>query len=380
MTVGAFWLRKNVSLQTYCQPITNTDFSSYNTISVSNVLPSATQEWTMEFWVYIYSYNTSSNNFQQMDIQWDLHTKISLINNNNSLVGKCYSFTDISNPTRYSEYTSLTLAYYKWTLVRCGTDLLTKQYYFNSVVNTLETTDIPTLPASGRVKLQIGMPSDALNNFGFVFIRQLKLWQQFNYDYIDTGDIDITPGATYPGLLALFKGNLNNSTLIDSVSTNQTTLTRSNNFIGYNYVDPLNLALYSDLTLCAEGYYYDSTTQLCKKLGTSHCLYPANSNDDCIACPTTTIFLNPADGTCVSQCAPTFFGNTMMNECRPCDTTCYQCTGIYATNCTACTGTLYLQPNLNMCIPNCETYGMTNSLTTPNTCTLFDATGCFGEC
>lgn len=62
-----------------------------------------------------------------------------------------------------------------------------------------------------------------------------------------------------------------------------------------------------------------------------------------------------------------------MNQCRPCDSTCYTCNGFTNTTCLSCTGDLYFNPNLFACVENCEFYALTASLTKANLCTLFDA-------
>lgn len=185
LTVGLYWLRRDtVTKQAYCDPITNVDFSSFKPVTIPNIKPSITQESTIEFWAYIYSYNTNNIQFSQIDVEWHYHNKVSLINNSNSLNVKCYSLDDITSPARYTENINLVMTYYKWNLIRCGTNLLKKQFFFNSVINSMQTTDIPTMPPT--VSIKIGMPTTSITNFGFVFIRQLKLWQQFNYKYIDT--------------------------------------------------------------------------------------------------------------------------------------------------------------------------------------------------
>lgn len=103
-------------------------------------------------------------------------------------------------------------------------------------------------------------------------------------------------------------------------------------------------------------------------------MYPGNTNDDCISCPASTLFLNANTGNCVAQCPPFYFGNTKMNQCRDCDVTCYQCSDRFSTSCTACTDLLYFNPSASTCVTNCETYGLTKSLTTANLCVVFDAT------
>jgi len=147
---------------------------------------STTQEWTMEFWVYAYIYNLNNIVFTSYDLYWDLHTRVTLYNNINAFTIKCYSLGDKSNPARYTEFTTQSLTYSSWNIVRCGTNLLTKKFFFNQVQNTLTTTDIPSLTTIPTVTLQMGLASGAPTNWGFLFIRNLKLWQQYNFGLIDT--------------------------------------------------------------------------------------------------------------------------------------------------------------------------------------------------
>ena len=62
-----------------------------------------------------------------------------------------------------------------------------------------------------------------------------------------------------------------------------------------------------------------------------------------------------------------------MNQCRRCHETCYECTNENYNDCTSCTGELYFNFKENTCIPNCQTAGLTRSLTKPNICVIFDA-------
>ncbi len=96
-------------------------------------------------------------------------------------------------------------------------------------------------------------------------------------------------------------------------------------------------------------------------------------NDDCITCAKSDIYIDPTTGNCVATCQPKWFGNNNINQCRQCDSSCYQCTDIWPTSCTACTGNLYFVPSNSQCVSTCEAYGLTQSLTTPNLCVLFDA-------
>lgn len=75
----------------------------------------------------------------------------------------------------------------------------------------------------------------------------------------------MTP-ALYPGLLHYFKNTFGKTvtTIQDSVNVSVfQPLSRRVDFKGYNYVDPANSGLYSELVLCPEGKIYNPTTLAC---------------------------------------------------------------------------------------------------------------------
>ena len=63
----------------------------------------------------------------------------------------------------------------------------------------------------------------------------------------------------------------------------------------------------------------------------------------------------------------------LINQCRRCHETFYECTNKFYNNCTSCKGSLYFNYKENTCIPNCQAVGLTKSLTKPNICVIFDA-------
>ena len=63
---------------------------------------------------------------------------------------------------------------------------MTKKYFLNTIESTLQTVDIPDLTNVPSVALQIGQAAGSLTNWGVLFIRNLKLWQEYNYNLIDT--------------------------------------------------------------------------------------------------------------------------------------------------------------------------------------------------
>ena len=112
----------------------------------------------------------------------------------------------------------------------------------------------------------------------------MKLWQQYNFHYIDTSRIDLKTYGYYsvdglktsgifPGLISFFKNEFKLSEYENAKSSRYriinevveetnifvpriTYAIRKNTFIGYNWVDPDNSGLYSELVLCEEGMVY----------------------------------------------------------------------------------------------------------------------------
>jgi len=166
--------------------ILNIDFSTIDQVTLSPIKKSETKEYTIEFWTWVYVYSPGANVFTSFDIYWDLHNRVTVFNNVGALQVHCYSLSDKSNPSRFSEKSTSSLNYAQWSNVRCGTNLLTKKFFLNLVESTLQTVDIPDLTATPTVSLQIGQAVGSLTNWGVLFIRNLKLWQEYNFNLIDT--------------------------------------------------------------------------------------------------------------------------------------------------------------------------------------------------
>lgn len=187
MTVGQFWLRRETgTLEAYCDRITNIDFSSYQPIEIPNLKGTITEELTIEFWGYVYVYNPNNVVFSSIDVIWDKHTRVRLFNQSNSLLVRCYSMGDIVDLTKYTEGIQLVITYFKWNLIRCGVDRRNKNYFLNSVLKTIDTVDLPEIPTTTTLKIGM-LQAASFTNFGFIFLREIKLWQQFNFKYVNTG-------------------------------------------------------------------------------------------------------------------------------------------------------------------------------------------------
>ena len=180
--------------------------------------------------------------------------------------------------------------------------------------------------------------------------------------------------SKFPGLLWYFKNlyrEINSELkLIEEINEIETNLNYDNTYIGYNYVDPDNQGIYENLNkLCNLGEYFDTDINDCTeatKTPVEYCEHYANKNYQCLNCKDEEIYLLISDGTCHSDCSPNYFGNDLINQCRPCDSSCYTCNGKEPNQCLSCTGNLYFYDKEKTCIENCEIFSLTKSVSLIN--------------
>ena len=424
MTHGIFWLRRAAGYkQTYCEHIYYLDFSNINPYTYYKALITKTQEYTIEFWLYVYSYREISN-FKELYLEWNFHNKITLYIDNNSLKVDCQPiWRSYDFPTAlYSDVKTDSLQHGAWAYVKCGTDLKNKKYFLNSITeydlktkkeNFFNFNEIDSPETTSDKKFfKIYRSEDFYNNFGFVFLREIKLWQQYNLDYLDSKRIyfdmnEITKEEikkNFPGLLLYYKNLWNltqegNSVIKEELSASETFVSKSPDYVGYNIVrfegDEDTFYLEEQL-ICAYGHVWveDNTAPTnCKcadgfeEIGNkcvpqgeeidALCEIYSNKEKQCFQCKDNNQYLNKwvdeFGEECYTDCPPTLYEDPLINQCRRCHETCYECTNEFYNNCTSCTGTLYFNFKENTCIPNCQTAELTRSLTKPNICVIFDA-------
>ena len=422
MTDGIFWLRRNVNMQTYCEHIPYFDFGNIKEYKYIGAPMSKTKEYTIEFWLFVYSYNQVTMNFKNMYLEWNFHNRLRLYNEQNSLKVNCqpiwrdYDFVT----TNYPDVKQGSLKYYQWNYVKCGTDLKNKKYF----LNTITQYDLKTKPEfffdlrqedidqpDEKKYFTIYRGSDFFVNFGYVFIRELKLWQQYNLDFLDTKYIYFDLSQTsvqqiktdFPGLLLYYKNEFhlnerNNPVITEVLTDTSTEIGRDPDYVGYNVVDPNRMGYAQLLTICPYGKVYDDLQPVDKCKCPDGLVEDPDDNNKCIAiddevyslcqiysnlekqcfqCKEDNVYLNKwiteFDDICYYDCPKTLFEDPLMNQCRRCHETCYECTNENYNDCTSCTGELYFNFKENTCIPNCQTAGLTRSLTRMNLCVIFDA-------
>ena len=397
ITKGVYWLRRDhTTLETYCEKIPYIDFSNIKEVNIAKPPFTQTYEYTIEFWFFVYSYNLRTNNFKKITIEWNYHNKI-VLSNENVLRVQCIPIFDSTNTVtdKFPDSRTQSIAFYKWQHIKCGTDLLKGKYFLlnNQADLRAKKINFPNYESiSEDIRLdaykyfKIYRSSDSYTNFGYIFIRELKLWQQYNFQYLDSKYYDFNDltieqiKKNFPGLLWYYK-NLYKDTdskliLKEELSETEIQLAYMPDYIGYNIIDPNNDGKTALLDLCPVDEVYLEDDLRCNSQPaqpTDSCAQFADPSYNCLICRENKKYLYAVDGSCLDECPPTYFGNDKILQCRECDVTCYRCTDRFYNNCTECTGSLYFNYKDNTCIENCETVGLTKSNTRPNICVVFDA-------
>ena len=245
----------------------NIDFSRFQDV---NFLAdkSETLEHTLEFWYFVYQYSTVTYTYLSSIISWNLHAHVSITHSSNALSVACFPVYDQDDATKYTEKTIETDNYSAWNIVRCGVNYRSKKYFLNSLERDLELETPPTIN-SDTTNFRISLPASTATNWGFLFIRELKLWRQYNFNLIQTTYINLTP-SLYPGLLHFYRNQFKYEIDVAGIITiyiidekdalNRTNLTPRNDWLSYNVVD----SRYSELSLCVEGEYFDTILVSCE--------------------------------------------------------------------------------------------------------------------
>ena len=394
ITKGVYWLRQNSNKETFCEKIPYLDFSNIEPIKYSNALVTQTHEYTIEFWCFIYSY-VYNNNFKGIHLEWNFHNKITLFFDGDLKV-TCYPIFD--NTEGLNEFlvdqSTKQIYFDKWNYIRCGTNLLENEYFLIDDKYILKTLNVYYPNHENIINdntkdkyFKIYRNTNSLTNFGFIFLREIKLWQQYNYYNIISKDIYFNKDeilSKFPGLLMYFKNLYKDigSKLIFKEEKTETEIELSymSDFIGYNIVkkkstistDTFEL---DNFKLCSLGEYYNSLSCI-SKLPTkvSECEKISTLSENCIICKESNKYLdyiNPNEY-CVTSCGDFKYENDNINQCRKCHETCFKCTSFLYNSCTQCNGIYYFNFLENTCILNCEEYGLVKSKVQPNTCTFFD--------
>ena len=139
---------------------------------------------TMEFWFHVYSYVAGA--FTSFDVMWHHHLRIQIISVAGILKSRCYPYVDKDNLGLYTNYSEENKTEKIWFYVRCSADRYKKMYYLNNNTEVPLPTPIPAFTKLTSTFLTIvDNVLAASNNYGFSFVRELKLYSSYNYSFYD---------------------------------------------------------------------------------------------------------------------------------------------------------------------------------------------------
>ena len=366
---GLYWIATQLSNHNsyYTQKVDSINFAFYNSITIPNLSKPSNDEMALEFWVKVFEY--IDGGFDSLYITWNQHLRVIIGSTNpDKYYAACFPYI---KPGKFDWGTRDSISFTKkgdWAYIRCRADRFHKVFRLNSLdENTYD-------PEDNNLNLMTSLTivdNTAKFNYGFSFIRELKLFSSYNFQEWDSGSQNLLPD-NYQYLLHYFRNifdgdDISKVSLYDEVTKQSFPLTPKSDRIGYNYVED-----FTYLTICEEGYCYNTTTLKCDICTKPACLIPRNLDGKCLIC-NDNLYLNQDDN-CVSDCSPNFYNDDYFMQCRACDKTCHTCSGKYYNNCLSCVDPYYFVEELHECVENCEALnlGLTPSKE-GNLCIVFTA-------
>jgi len=234
----------------------------------------------MDFWIYIYAYNSSIYTISHFEIYWDLHNRVEIIYSAPDLMSRCYPGWDEENKTDYTLFSTVNIYQNIWVYIRCSASQKTNSFFhktsgLNSMTNPA-FTKFPKLPSTKKTTLTIAENSPD-KNYGVLNFQQIRLWKcddclkpmMMRMPVQPVLPATIIP-STYPDLLHVwnpdfFQGGVgvarthvdNPNMLIKDLagkSPDYTPKTNSMFFpLGYNEYDPSNYIVLAPPTICVAG-------------------------------------------------------------------------------------------------------------------------------
>ena len=367
---GLYWVKTDEQYQSYeCQKVDSINFAFFEKVTLYGLSVVKNDEMTMVFWLDIYEY--IDNKFDSLEIIWNQHIAVTvkgngLQDNNKFLNIECHGDYDIDNPDMIHSITKdeERLKFNRWNYIVCQADKFHEVIRVNALKNE---TYFPVTYSQKLLTTSLTIHDKTENfNYGFSFVRELKLFSSFNFDFWDDSLHNLQPDH-FQYLLHSFNNRfsgdkISDSKITDTVEGLVTKLTLKSNRIGYNYV--IN---YKYLVICEEGYVYNNITNKCDIFDSQQCYIPRTSEDKCLVCGSTKPYLKD-DDECYLDCSPDYYADDYFQQCRRCNYTCHTCFGKKYNNCLSCIGIYYYIESLHVCVTNCQEYGLVISTKVNNTC------------
>ena len=369
---GLYWVKTDDEYQSYeCQRVDSINFAFYASVTINGISVVKNDEMAIVFWLDIYEY--LDNKFESLEIIWNQHLAVIIKGNgqqgeNKFLSIECHGDYDIADPemTHTVIYDNGRKKFNRWNYIVCQADKFHKLIKVNDLAESEEYTPV-TYTQKSVLTSSLSIEDKTTNfNYGFSFVRELKLFSSYNFDFWDESHHNIKK-EHFDFLLHYFHNDFSQLKLSEAKITDQvgglvTKLTVKPGRVGYNYVID-----YDYLVICEEGYVYNEVSKRCDIFDSVECIVPKNSSDSCLLCAANHPYLKD-DDKCYDDCSPDYFADTYFKQCRRCNFTCHTCFGKKYDNCLSCTGIYYYIESLHICVTNCQEYGLVVSKKLNNTC------------
>ena len=367
---GLYWVKTDENYQSYeCEKVDSINFAFFEKVTLYGLTVVKNDEMTMAFWLDVYEY--LDNKFESLEIIWNQHLAVIVTGNgeqgeNKFLTIECYGDYDINKniPDISIEKDEGRLKFNRWNYIVCQADKFHEVLRVNALPNGTYTG---VTYSEKLLTTSLTIHDKTVDfNYGFSFVRELKLFSSFNFDFWDQSLHNLQP-KHFQYLLHSFSNRfsgdkISESKITDIVEGLVTKPTLKSGRIGYNYV--MN---YRNLVICEEGYVYNSVTNLCDIYDSQECYIPRTAEEKCLVCGSQRPYLKN-DDKCYYDCSPNFYADEYFQQCRDCNYTCYTCFGKKFNNCLSCTGIYYYIERLHICVTNCQEYGLVQSTKLANTC------------
>jgi len=190
---GSQYLQINQSTKNLeCKSLSMIDFSVYEKIEIPNIkAANESMKYSVQFWFNLVTYSLNNGQkdsiieFKSEEIIWDLHMKIRIENANNQIYVGCYPVYDSDNAKESEvifQKAKVNNAIGSWIKVSCAADQINSVFNLNgseSKFDISEMKNFADLHSVQNTKLIIkpGDEVDSANNkYGFLFLKELKLW------------------------------------------------------------------------------------------------------------------------------------------------------------------------------------------------------------
>jgi len=211
----------------------------------------AKTEFTIDFWYLLFSYIDNPIGFLSHDFIWDQHIKVTLyrLGTNKGVGVTCTPQYSLTNPNQIlvSVSDEINPKLNVWTYMQCSVKLDSSSVYLNGVTTIIKVLS-KSIDSNLKDTTLVIKPGDKANtNYGFLFLREMKLYSKFNVQDFNTKCLpSLLPQYLFylPFLLHYFPNNNGNSlTTIDIVGNAVGNHLTSLDFIGYNVLDKTNSSL-----------------------------------------------------------------------------------------------------------------------------------------